>query len=113
MEQNLYSALSCFLNDSSEFRKRYRPDAGLLKTLHDRARSIRLQDGRPIYGTKGVKVPTIDETTVVLQEAHISEAGSHIQRLKTLESALGSLSMGIPAFLGGVSGVVQELVKVL
>ena len=84
MEQNLYSALVCFLNDSSKFRKKYKPDAGLLKTLHDRGRSIRLQDGRRNYGTKGVKVPTIDETTVVLQETHISEAGSHIQRLKTL-----------------------------
>ena len=111
MEQNLYSALVCFLNDSSEFRKKYKPDAGSLMTLHDRARSIRLQDGRVFYGTKGVKVPTIDETTVVLKEAHINEAGSHIQPLKTLVSALGSLSMDIPAFLGGVSGVVQELEK--
>ena len=100
MEQNLYSALICFLND-----------AGLLKTLHDRARSIRLQDGGLNFGTKGVKVPTIEETTVVLQKALISEKGSHIQWLETLSSALDSLSMGIPAFLGEVSGVVQELVK--
>ena len=101
----------CFLDDSSEFRKKYQPDVGLLQTLHGLSRSIRLQDGRINYGTKSVKVPTIKETTVVLQGAHISELGSHIQRLKILESALVSLSMGITAFLGGVTGVVQELVK--
>ena len=113
MEQNLSSALVCFLKDLSEFKKKHKPDAGLLNTLHDRARAFRLQYDRLVYGTKSVKVQTIEETTVVLQEAHISEAGSHIQRPQTSESVLGSLSMGIRAFLGGVSGFVQELVKEL
>ena len=109
MGQNLSSTLFCFLNDLSKFKKKHKLVAGLLNTLHDRARAFRLQYDRLVYGTNGVKVQTIEETTVVLQEALISKAGSHIQRLQTLESVLGSLSMVIRAFLGGVSGFVQEL----
>ena len=45
----------------------------------------------------------------MLQGAH-NEAGSHIHRLKTQESALVSVSMAIPALLG-VSAVAQELVQ--
>ena len=103
---------SCLLLERlSEFRKKYKPDAALLKTVHNRARSIPLQDDRHKYGTKRVKVLTNKETTVVLRVAHINEASSHFQRLKILGSAQGSLSMGIPAFLGGFSGVVHELLQ--
>ena len=83
----------------------------MLKTLHDRACSIQFQDGKLNYGTKIVKLPTIEEISIVLQGAYMNEAVSHIQRLKAIKSALGSVSVGIQALLGGVSGVVQVLVQ--
>ena len=56
-----------------------------------------------------MKVPTIEETSIALQGAHFNEAGGQIQSLKNIEIALGSVFMGIPALLGGVSGALQEL----
>ena len=43
---------SCVLLATNEFKKKYKPDASVLNTLHDRARSIRLQGDKLIYGTK-------------------------------------------------------------
>ena len=70
MEQNLYFALVCFLDNSNKFKKKCKRNASMLKTLHDRGRLIRLSDGKLINGMKSVKVPTIKDTSILLQDAH-------------------------------------------